>query len=146
MEIAWIAASAAVLTLVIVLIYHTVAVRPALRKLRAPVERTGETRGDGNSAEQLSEIARRTSALEALAHTDISRIGFVRYDAFDDTGSDLSYALALLNREGDGVVLSSIYAREDTRTFGKAVAKFVPVANASKEELQAIEQARATAP
>ncbi|HTX60320.1 MAG TPA: DUF4446 family protein, partial [Verrucomicrobiae bacterium] len=80
--------------------------------------------------------------LELLAKTDVSRIGFVRYDAFDDTGSDLSYALALLNREGDGVVLSSIYSRSDTRTYGKAVERFKPAANASEEELTAIERAR----
>ena len=62
---------------------------------------------------------------------------------FDDTGSELSYATALLNREGDGVVLTSIYSRTDTRTYGKAVTKFVPVWTASEEELQAIQRAKA---
>ena len=57
-------------------------------------------------------------------------------------GSDLSYALALLNREGDGVVVSSIWSREETRTYGKSVAKFTTVQDASKEELEAIERAR----
>jgi hypothetical protein len=66
----------------------------------------------------------------------------VRYDAFDDTGSELSYALALLNREGDGVVLTSIYSRADSRTFGKAVDRYAPRTNASAEELTAIAQAR----
>ena len=69
----------------------------------------------------LKRVAQQVSELEALARTDVSRVGFVRYDAFDDTGSELSYALALLNREGDGVVISSIYSRTDTRTYGKAV-------------------------
>jgi hypothetical protein len=55
----------------------------------------------------------------------------------------LSYATALLNREGDGVVLTSIYSRTDTRTYGKAVTKFVPVGTASEEELQAIQRAKA---
>ena len=144
-EIAWIAILAIALALIVVIIYHAVVVRRALRRLHeATPERRDEPRPDGTSVAQLNEITRRTSALEALARTDVSRIGFVRYAAFDDTGSDLSYALALLNREGDGVVLSSIYSREDSRTFGKAVAKFTPVSNASKEELQAIEQAKAT--
>lgn len=87
-------------------------------------------------------VAGRLDELEKLATSDVSRVGFVRYDAFDDTGSDLSYALALLNRQGDGVVLSSIYSRTDTRTFGKAVKSFKPAANASAEELRAIELAR----
>jgi hypothetical protein len=84
----------------------------------------------------------RLRELDALSRTDISRIGFVRYDAFDDTGSELSYALALLNREGDGVVLSSIYSRADTRTYGKAVERYSPRTHASAEELAAIERAR----
>jgi hypothetical protein len=94
----------------------------------------------------LERVAQRLAELEGLAKTDVSRVGFVRYDAFEDTGSDLSYALALLNREGDGVVLTSIYSRTDTRTYGKAVKSFTPAANASDEELRAIALARNSAP
>ena len=85
---------------------------------------------------------RRLSALEQQAQYDVSRVGFVRFNAYADTGSDLSYALALLNRQGDGVVVSSIFSREDTRTFGKAVSRFEPLQDASKEELSAIALAR----
>ncbi|MEO9170918.1 MAG: DUF4446 family protein, partial [Candidatus Baltobacteraceae bacterium] len=91
---------------------------------------------------ELQRVAGRVGELEALARTDVSRIGFVRYDAFDDTGSELSYAVAFLNREGDGAVISSIYSRADTRTFGKAVQGYQPAVNASQEELLAIERAR----
>ena len=73
------------------------------------------------------------------------RVGFVRFNAFSDVGSDLSYALALLNRDGDGVVLSSIYSREETRTYGKAVTAFKPAQDPSSEEVAAIEKARAAA-
>lgn len=93
----------------------------------------------------LGRVAERVSELELLARSDLSRVGFVRYDAFDDTGSELSYALALLNRDGDGVVISSIYSRADTRTFGKAIHGYKPAVNASEEELRAIELARAKA-
>ena len=96
-------------------------------------------------ARQGERVDERVRELEALSRVDVSRIGFVRYDAFDDAGSALSYALALLNREGNGVVLSSIYARNDTRTFGKGVQHFEPVVRASDEELQAIAQARGSA-
>jgi hypothetical protein len=92
----------------------------------------------------LKRVAQQVSELEALARTDVSRVGFVRYDAFEDTGSELSYALALLNREGDGVVISSIYSRTDTRTYGKAVNRYKPAVNASGEELRAIELARSS--
>jgi len=140
--------------------YHVFSVRPALARLQALLAThdglIGGGRGDAagrlerleaGQAEQRSSLERlagRADELEGLARTDLARIGFVRYDAFDDTGSDLSYALALLNREGDGVVLSSIYSRNDTRTYGKAVERFKPAANASEEELRAIEHARGT--
>jgi hypothetical protein len=69
----------------------------------------------------------------------------VRYNAFENTGSDLSYALALLTRDGDGVVISSIWSREETRTYGKAVAAFSSAQDASNEERAAIAKARASA-
>jgi hypothetical protein len=146
--------------LIALLAYHLMAVRPALARLSALLAThdgligggSGDAAGrlgrleDGQvtQAAAVERVTGRTAELERLAGTDVSRVGFVRYDAFDDTGSNLSYALALLNREGDGVVLSSIYSRTDTRTYGKAVERFKPAANASEEELTAIEQARGT--
>jgi hypothetical protein len=145
--------------LVALAVYHVAAVRPALNRMQALL-RTHDSliAGGGSAADRLSAIeaelatgraslervAGRVSELEALARTDVSRVGFVRYDAFDDTGSELSYALALLNREGDGVVLTSIYSRTDTRTYGKAVQAYKPAVNASDEELRAIERARSS--
>ena len=144
--------------LVALAVYHGAFVAPALRRAQAALGAHDELLGAGgasgtarleslerSAADQLARSERveaRVSELVALSGTDVSRIGFVRYDAFDDTGSDLSYALALLNREGNGVVLSSIYSRTDTRTYGKAVENFKPVVNASAEEIQAIAIAR----
>ena len=84
----------------------------------------------------------RLTKLEEAAERDVSRVGFFRFNAFPDAGAQLSYALALLNRCGDGVVISSIFSREDTRTFGKAVTGFTPLQEASKEELSAISLAK----
>lgn len=140
-------------------IYHLAFVHPALAEARrllgihdgliaggsgGAADRLREL-ADGQAASRsaVEDLAARVGALETLAASDVSRIGFVRYNALDDTGSDLSYALALLNRQGSGVVLTSIYSRTDTRTYGKAVTHFKPAANASDEELQAIEFARA---
>ena len=155
-----IAASAAfVAALIALAVYHAVSVKPAMAKLRALVDTHDQLIGGGAGASQrldrldaqlaeqgssLGRVTGRVSELEALARTDISRVGFVRYDAFDNTGSELSYALALLNREGDGAVISSIYSRTDTRTYGKAVTGFKPAVNASDEELRAIDIARST--
>jgi hypothetical protein len=152
---------ALVAALIALIIYHTAVVRPALAELRRLLALHDGliAGGSGGAADRLgrveSDLAAVHTAIERVskqvlelggqARIDLSRIGFVRYDAFDDTGSDLSYALALLNREGDGVVLSSIYSRTDTRTFGKLVERFKPAAHASEEELQAIDRARSAA-
>lgn len=88
-------------------------------------------------------LAGRIDALEKVAQSETPRVGFLRYNAFADVGSDQSYALALLTRDGDGVVLSSIYSREETRTYGKAVVKYQTSQEASAEERAAIAQAKA---
>jgi hypothetical protein len=152
------AAAVFVGALVALLIYHLAFVRPGLARLRHSIELHDGliAGGSGGAADRfraleegqtstnagLSKATERLTALEALAGTDLSRAGFVRYDAFTDAESGLSYALALLNRKGDGVVLTSIYSRADTRTFGKPVSNFKPTVQASTEELEAIERAR----
>lgn len=159
MQPAIIAAVSAFAGAVIALVvYHALVVKPAFARAETMLAAHDDLLGGGPAPatrrlssleEGHGELARRSERaeshlreLDARSLTDVSRIGFVRYDAFDDTGSELSYALALLNREGDGVVLSSIYSRADSRTFGKAVEKFVPRTNASAEELAAIDRAR----
>jgi Protein of unknown function (DUF4446) len=138
--------------------YHLLVAAPRARKLQAIADTHDGLLGGGASGatDRLAALERdaaaaaaardaalaRIDALERIARTEVPRIGFVRYNAFSDVGSDLSYALALLTREGDGVVLSSIYSREDTRTYGKAVAGFKPAADSSEEELAAIAKAR----
>ena len=156
------AASAFAGALVALTVYHLAVVRPALRRARALLDlhdhpdrrkRTGAppaswARSKAAKMQQNASIARlqeRIGELEALSAADLSRAGFVRYDAFAGAGPGLSYALALLNRQGDGVVLTSIYSREDSRTFGKPVAGFKPTVQASAEELEAIERARQAA-
>ena len=139
-------------------IYHFTAVRPSLNELRRLArEHEDLIGGSGGAASDrlrrledelagartsLERVTGRIAELDALAASDVSCMGFVRYNAFEDTGSDLSYALALLNRAGDGIVITSLYSRTDTRTYGQAVKSFKPVANASEEELRAIELAR----
>jgi hypothetical protein len=139
--------------------YHFLVAAPRLNKLRTIVHTHDGLLGGGatGATDRLAVLERdtasataardadrrRVDALERAAHVELPRVGFVRYNAFSDVGSDLSYALALLNRDGDGVVLTSIYSREDTRTYGKAVAAFKPAQDPSEEELAAIAKARA---
>ncbi|MBV9232946.1 MAG: DUF4446 family protein [Candidatus Eremiobacteraeota bacterium] len=154
-------AAAFVGALLALLVYHFALVRPALAALRGTValhdqlisggssgagERFDALERNGREARaELQRVGERLGALERLAQSDLSQVGFIRYDAFTEGEPGFSYALALLNRRGDGVVLTSIYSRNDTRTFGKLVTSYKPAVEASPEELKAIEQARLVA-
>jgi len=138
--------------------YHVLIVGPHLRRLGVAVRTHDDLLGGGSAkaTDRMSTMEReladliqartlfasRLDELERIARVEVPRIGFLRYNAFSDVGSDLSYALALLNREGDGVVVSSVWSREETRTYGKAVNKFAAAVDLSKEERDAIERAR----
>ena len=82
---------------------------------------------------------------EALARA-VQRIGLVRYDAFEDMGGRLSFSLAMLDDAGDGVVLTSINGRQDTRAYAKPVAGAASSHNLSDEEAEAIRQAMTGSP
>jgi hypothetical protein len=77
---------------------------------------------------------------EAL-RSSIRRIGLVRFDAFEDMGGRLSFSAALLDENGDGIVITSINGRQDTRCYAKTVQRGTSVHNLSDEEEQAIREA-----
>ncbi|MDR2006019.1 MAG: DUF4446 family protein [Acidaminococcales bacterium] len=69
----------------------------------------------------------------------IQRIGVVRFNAFDGTGSDLSFAIAFLDEKNDGVVFSSIYGRNEGRCYAKPIKHGQSTYALSDEEKKAIE-------
>ncbi|CAN5505694.1 hypothetical protein BH23ACT9_BH23ACT9_18290 [soil metagenome] len=79
--------------------------------------------------------------LRALLSKGISRIGTVRYDAFDDMGGRLSFSMALLDEHGDGSVITAMNGRVQTRTYAKPVSGGTSTHNLSEEEVQAIAEA-----
>lgn len=93
----------------------------------------------------VDRLTGRTSVLEAHGRKAFQRIGLVRFNPFEDTGSNQSFALALLDADDDGVVVSSLHARGGTRIYAKAVAAGRPEATLSDEEAQALALARGAA-
>jgi hypothetical protein len=87
---------------------------------------------------QLAEGEKRLS--EAL-RSSVRRIGLVRFDAFEDMGGRLSFSAALLDDNGDGIVITSINGRQDTRCYAKSVMRGTSVHNLSDEEEHAIREA-----
>ena len=71
----------------------------------------------------------------------IKKIGLVRYDAFNNTKHDLSFAVALLNKENSGLVLNSVYGEDNSNIYAKEIVKGECRQNLSEEEKKAIEKA-----
>ena len=68
----------------------------------------------------------------------LSHVGLVRFDAFDDAGGAQSFALALIDDDGDGVVLTSLHSRQTTRLYIKGVRRGVAESPLSGEEVRAM--------
>jgi uncharacterized protein DUF4446 len=91
----------------------------------------------------VATVSARAAVLERDLQGSFSRIGLVRFNPFEDTGGNQSFALALLDGRGDGFVVSSLHARAGTRVYAKPVAGGVSEAALSDEESEALRQALA---
>ena len=142
-----------VLTLILTILVIVVLVPAAVRGGRSRV-RSGLPSGrkvavlleeQARAIERLEGAARKLALgerhLGELAEESIRRVGLVRFDAFEDMGGRLSFSAALLDARGDGVVITSINGRQDTRCYAKAVSNGTSIHNLSDEEEQAIRDA-----
>ncbi len=111
--------------------------------------------GHGGRSDFIAAVNRHVSAVDELrgevgtlrqgldrARADLSdairHVAVVRYDAFPDMGGRLSFSCALLDDAGDGLVLTSINGRSETRTYAKGVKGGTSEHQLSPEEEQAI--------
>jgi hypothetical protein len=89
-------------------------------------------------AAELDELAARSAVLEATSRQALQRVGIVRFNPFDDTGGNQSFAIALLDGQGDGVILSSLHARAGTRVYAKSMSAGQAETTLSDEEAEAL--------
>jgi hypothetical protein len=129
-----IVALCAACSIVVTAIYHWAVVRPRFRSSGDTVSETGPE----NNTESLGALRDRMAALEAASADALQHVGFVRFNAFPDVGSELSYALAAIDGRGNGFLISSIYSREEVRTYAKAVRNFAADKEVSAEEQRAL--------
>ena len=66
----------------------------------------------------------------------------VRFNPFSDVGGDQSFSLALLDKRNNGIVITSLYAREGSRVFGKPIENGLSPHSLSEEEKEAIKKAQ----
>ena len=99
-------------------------------------------------SQQIQRLERAIRALHAvdkkqqtLVEGSVRKVALLRYDAFEDVGGRLSFSCALLDDHGNGVVLTSINGRQETRVYAKPVAQGTSSHNLSLEEEEAIRRA-----
>lgn len=99
-----------------------------------------------NQIEKMSDIADKISenmgSLENVQNRSLIKYGIVKYDAFDDVGGKLSFALALLDQTDTGFVLNAIHSKENCFLYIKEVMNGESYIILSDEEIQALRIAR----
>ena len=127
----------------------------ALLRLRSLRRDTALLAAHDDGESFVSAVARKTEQVEALrlevddlsallarTRTELAdairHVSVVRYDAFGDMGGRLSFSAAMLDDGGDGLVLTSIHGRAETRSYIKGVKSGTSEATLSPEEQQAV--------
>jgi hypothetical protein len=90
----------------------------------------------------LRELEERISVLGVQVTGHLQNVGLVRYNAFDDTGGDHSFALALLDAHGNGALVNGLYHRDVSRVYAKPIRDWKSTYSLSDEERESIRKAQ----
>jgi hypothetical protein len=100
---------------------------------------------------RLDELTKRTDAIdtrlgvaEDQGRRAVQYVGVVRFNPFEDTGGNQSFALAMLDSKRDGIVVSSLHSRQQTRLYLKSIVGGKSETALSDEESQALRKASAS--
>lgn len=94
--------------------------------------------------EKNKELDYQLNTIKRNMYYCVQKVGIVRYNAFDNVGSDLSFSIALLDYNDDGVVISSLYSRDSSSSYAKPVERGKSKHALSAEEIKAIDNAKRT--
>lgn len=97
-----------------------------------------------DTSRKVAALDRSCQELQHITKACVQKVGIVRFNAFEDTGSDLSFAIALLDAKDNGVVVSSIFGRNESRTYAKPLENRQSTYFLSEEEQEAIKLACTT--
>lgn len=89
----------------------------------------------------LDMIHQRQKDILAVQNHCFRKIGFVKYNAFDNIGNNLSFAFTVLDGKNDGFCLSSVYGRTESRIFAKPIAEGKCLYGMSDEEKESLQNA-----
>ncbi|QNE23071.1 DUF4446 family protein [Kribbella qitaiheensis] len=118
------------------------AARAQAQALQTEPEPEPEPQKPGTVKSELRRLSKELEDARNELRETLQHLAVVRYDAYGDMGGRLSWSMALLDDNGDGVVLTSINSRNDARSYAKEVSGFESDSKLSPEEEEAIETLR----
>ena len=127
-----VAGMAVLLIVVIVLLFITMS---KLKKL----SRSYKNFMRGKDTESLEDVI--IAKFQEIEQLKRIKIGIIKYDAFQEMGGKLSFALALLNKSNNGFVLNSMHSREGCYTYIKEIIDGKSYIKLSEEEKKAVDTA-----
>ena len=110
----------------------------ALRDYYEKVEDLSKTINDSSDAVFL----KRLEDCENEAHISVKKIGITNFDAFDDVKGNMSFSLALLNNNDDGIILTSLYGHNSCNTYLREVTNGETPVKLMNEEREALDKAK----
>lgn len=114
-----------------------------LRALEGRLGQSGQTRRPQQpQATRLEALEAQVGDLASDLGQALRHVAVVRYDAFGDMGGQMSFSAAIIDDAGDGLVISSIHARGESRTYAKGLVAGASEVVLSPEERQALDAAR----
>ncbi len=127
-----------------------------VKKLKRKYNRFMSLEGERNLEEILDIIMDRTDSIisenkeidNRITNIDkkllncINKVSVIRYNAFENMGSDLSYSIALLDSNDNGIIISGIYSRDSSSTYAKPIINGKSKYMLSEEEVQALNEAK----
>ena len=139
----------AALVLLVLLLLWLLIVQAQLGALRRRLRGSGggplpATMPADDPAAQIRWLAGHLALLDERLKRQSGAVGMVRYNPFRDTGGDQSFSVAWLNEQQDGLVLSSLYSRQETRLYAKPVQGGASTYTLTEEEQRALQAARET--
>lgn len=90
---------------------------------------------------QVAALSQQVTLLTENGRLHVQRVAMLRFNAFPDTGSDLSFAIAMLDAHNNGLVLSSLYGRSESRVYAKPIQSGQSTYTLSDEEKDVLAQA-----
>lgn len=156
LELRWVLLIAVNFFLIFILLIMNISNRIKIKKLKSKYNRFMNGLSGQNIEELLEnciekvnsvglrnrEIENHINSIERNLFNCLQKVGVVRFNAFDNVGSDLSFSIALLDNNDNGLVLSGLYSRDSSSTYAKPIMSGKSKYALSAEELKAIDIAK----